>query len=120
MPPKGPDLATPGPGRSSTSSSPAAWPNTTASTPSPTPPRNNLPPAVILPERLIHNTGRVLPGQFAGPMGPRHDPWFVEASPFDPTAYGAYPEYEFDHQERPRTPRRVRFQVPDLTLPEGL
>ena len=34
-------------------------------------------------------------------MGPRRDPWFIEASPFDPTAYGAYPEYEFDHQERP-------------------
>src|SRR3984885_7145048 len=28
--------------------------------------RHNLPPAVVLPERLIHNTGRVIPGQFAG------------------------------------------------------
>ncbi len=85
-----------------------------------TPKHNNLPPAVVLPERLIHNTGGVIPGQFAGVMGPRRDPWFVEASPFDPTAYGAYPEYEFDHQERARTPKRQRFQVPDLTLPEGL
>jgi hypothetical protein len=82
--------------------------------------RNNLPPAVVLPERLIHNTGRVLPGQFAGEMGRRRDPWFVEASPFEPLAYGAYPEYEFDHQDRPNKPTRSRFQTPDLTLPEGL
>ena len=52
--------------------------------------------------------------------GRSRDPWFIEASPFDPTAYGAFPEYEFDHQERPTTPQRTRFQVPDLTLPEGL
>jgi hypothetical protein len=82
--------------------------------------RNNLPPAVVLPERLIHTTGRVIPGQFAGEMGRRRDPWFIEASSFDPTAYGAYPEFEFDHQDRPSTPKRLRFQIPDLTLPEGL
>jgi hypothetical protein len=52
-------------------------------------------------------------------MGPHREPWFVEASAFDPTAYGAYPEFEFDHQQRPRTPRRRRFQVPELSLPEG-
>src|SRR5947209_17280885 len=34
-----------------------------------TAPRNNLPPAVVLPEKLVHNTGRVIPGQFAGVMG---------------------------------------------------
>src|SRR5262249_34196689 len=69
--------------------------------------RNNLPPAIVLPERLVHNTGRVIPGQFGGQMGPHRDPWFIDASPFDPTAYGAYPEYEFDHQQRDRTPRRL-------------
>ncbi|MBX6311824.1 MAG: DUF1501 domain-containing protein [Isosphaeraceae bacterium] len=95
------------------------WPSIASIAGALVPPRNNLPPAVVLPERLIHNTGRVIPGQFAGLMGPRHDPWFLEASPFDPTAYGAYPEFEFDHQERPRKPRRSRFQVPDLSLPEG-
>ena len=35
-----------------------------------TQPRNNLPPAVVLPETLIHREGRVIPGQFAGEMGP--------------------------------------------------
>lgn len=84
-----------------------------------TPPRNNLPPAVVLPEKLIHNSGRVIPGQFGGLMGPKGDPWFIEASAFEPAAYGAFPEYEFDHQERKYKPRRKGFEMPNLTLPEG-
>jgi hypothetical protein len=82
-------------------------------------PRTNLPPAIVLPERLIHNTGRIIPGQFAGIMGAKRDPWFVEGARFDPAAYGAFPEYEFDHQERPHTARRKAFEIPSLSLPEG-
>jgi hypothetical protein len=82
--------------------------------------RNNLPPAVVLPERLVHNTGRVIPGQFAGVMGRLHDPWFIEAAGFDPFAYGAYPEFEFDHQQRKYEPKRQRFLAPDLNLPQGV
>ncbi len=107
------------PGFNSTRPLPGDWPSIAAVAGAMAAPRNNLPPAVVLPERLVHNTGRVIPGQFAGQMGPHRDPWFIEASPFDPTAYGAYPEYEFDHQERPRAGRRKRFQVPELSLPEG-
>ena len=83
-------------------------------------PRNNLPPAVVLPDRLIHYSRRVLPGPYAGLMGPRHDPWFIEASPFNPRGYGAYPEYEFDHQRRTHQPKRTVFQAPNLSLPEGV
>jgi hypothetical protein len=83
-------------------------------------PANNLPPAVVLPERLVHYSGRVIPGQFAGTMGPRRDPWFVEASPYEAAAYGAYPQYEFDHQQRPLPEKKRTFQAPNLTLPEGL
>jgi uncharacterized protein (DUF1501 family) len=82
--------------------------------------RNNLPPAIVLPDRIVHNSGRVIPGQFAGVMGRTRDPWFIEASAFEPKAYGAYPEYEFDHQERPRTPKRKAFTIPDLSLPQGV
>lgn len=82
-------------------------------------PPNNLPPAVVLPERLIHFSGRVIPGQFAGILGPVHDPWFVEASAFHPTSYGAYPEYQFDHQQRGHADNRV-FQAPNLSLPQGM
>ncbi len=81
--------------------------------------QNNLPPAVVLPERLIHNSGRVIPGQFAGVMGPMRDPWFVEASPFHARSYGAFPEYDFDHQRRGDADDRI-FQAPSLSLPEGL
>jgi uncharacterized protein (DUF1501 family) len=82
--------------------------------------RNNLPPAIVLPEKLVHNTGRVIPGQFAGVMGQHRNPWFIEASAFDPAAYGAYPEFEFDHQERRYEPRRKAFVVPNLSLPQGV
>jgi hypothetical protein len=100
---------------------PGDWPCIAAVAGAMTRPRNNLPPTAILPERLIHTTGRVIPGQFAGEMGRQRDPWFIEASPFDPLAYGAYPEYEFDHQQRPQAAgKKKNFQVPNLSLPEGL
>lgn len=82
--------------------------------------RNNLPPAIVLPDKIVHNTGRTLPGQFAGAMGRARDPWFLEASAFEPKAYGAYPEYEFDHQQRPFAAKRKAFTIPDLSLPQGV
>lgn len=81
--------------------------------------RNNLPPAVILPERLVHSSRRVIPGQDAGAMGAQHDPWMVQASPFHPVAYGAYPTHSFDHQQRGKPDERI-FQAPQLNLPAGL
>lgn len=98
---------------------PTDWPSIAALAGALTRPRNNLPPAAVLPERLIHYSGRIIPGQFAGMMGRTRDPWFLECSGFDPLAYGAYPEYEFDHQERPLKPLRSKFQAPNLSMPEG-
>jgi hypothetical protein len=94
------------------------WPSIAAVANAVLPRANNLPPAVVLPERLIHNSGRILPGQFAGQMGRQRDPWFLEASKFEAKAYGAYPAYEFDHQDRAYKPVRSRFEIPDLSLPE--
>ncbi|MBM4076177.1 MAG: DUF1501 domain-containing protein [Planctomycetes bacterium] len=99
---------------------PADWPSIAAIAGAVTTPRNNLPPAAILPGRLVHDSRRVIPGQFAGIMGSHRDPWFIEASPFSHQSYGAYPEFEFDHQTRPNMPRRRTFQAPSLSLPEGL
>lgn len=79
---------------------------------------NNLPPAIILPERLVHNSGRILPGQGSGEMGTQHEPWFIEASSFHTTSYGAFPEYSFDHQDRGKPDDRI-FQAPRLSLPHG-
>lgn len=99
---------------------PTDWPSIASVAGALTGQRGNLPPAVVLPERLVHNTGRVLPGQFGGQMGPRRDPWFVEASPFDNTHYGAYPQYGFDHQDRDRPEPKKVFRAPSLDLPDGL
>ena len=99
---------------------PTDWPAIAAIAGAVTQPRNNLPPAAVLPERLIHYSGRVIPGQFAGVMGSRRDPWFIEASPYESMAYGAYPEYEFDHQARANSPTKARtFLAPNLSLPEN-
>jgi hypothetical protein len=108
------------PGFSSNMPRPGDWPSIASIAGAVTRPRNNLPPAAVLPEKLIHNTGRVIPGQFAGLMGGRRDPWFIEASPFDAKAYGAFPEYEFDHQRRPGEAKRKKFVMPHLSLPEDM
>jgi len=84
-----------------------------------TPVRNNLPPVAILPERLIHYSGRVIPGQFAGIMGADRNPWFIEGASYHKTSYGAFPEYAFDHQDRGDDLTRT-FQAPNLELPHGI
>jgi hypothetical protein len=95
------------------------WPSIAAIAGAMVPSQNNLPSAAVLPERLIHSTSRIIPGQFAGRMGERRNPWFVEASGFHSTSYGAYPQYQFDHQERGKADQRI-FQAPNLSLPHGL
>ncbi len=79
-------------------------------------PRNNLPPAIVLPEKIVHNTKRVLPGQFGGQMGVRRDPWFLEMSQFEPKSYGAYPDYNFDHVAGAKQRTQQAFEIPSLTL----
>ena len=81
--------------------------------------RNNLPSAAVLPYNYIHHSGRVVPGQFAGQMGGRYDPWVVHASANCP-GYGACPDC-IDHQRRPH--EHVGdpvFEAPNLRLPEGI
>jgi len=95
------------------------WPSIAAIATAATTRRNNLPPAAVLPERFIHWSGRTIPGQFAGQLGSAHEPWFIEASPYHNTSYGAYPQFQFDHQERGHKDERI-FQAPSLWLPQGL
>ncbi len=99
---------------------PGDWPSIASIAGDATVQRNNLPPAVVLPEVLIHRTGRVIPGQFAGQMGARRDPWFIKASGFNASQYGAYPEYGFHHARGAENPKDYVFQAPNLALPEGL
>jgi hypothetical protein len=83
-------------------------------------PRNNLPPAIVLPDKIIHRTGRTLPGQFAGQMRREHAPFFLECSAYNPASYGAYPDYLFHHEFGAQDGSAKRFDVPSFTLPEGL
>jgi hypothetical protein len=99
---------------------PGDWPSIASMAGALTTARNNLPPAIVLPERLIHRQGRVIPGQFAGIMGSRRDPWFIEAAPFNGITYGAYPEYEFHHARGGERQPGLKFQAPSLSLPETL
>ena len=73
--------------------------------------KDNLPPAIVLPDKLVHREGRTLAGQFAGTLGAQHDPWFLEMSPYHPKHYGAYPKYLFHHERGLETDTTLRFQV---------
>lgn len=103
---------------------PTDWPSIASVAGFNTPRRSdNIPPAVVLPERLVHWSGRELPGAHAGIMGPRHEPWFIEASPYgNPFWRGAYPEYTFANETKkpPATTDDRIYQAPSLTLPHGL
>jgi hypothetical protein len=108
------------PGFDASKPKPNDWPSIAAVANQLVPRRNNLPPAVVLPEALIHREGRIIPGQFAGEMGARWDPWVLTASPYNPTSYGAYPVYGFHFERGTENPKHLKFQAPSLTLPEDL
>jgi hypothetical protein len=103
---------------------PTDWPSIAsvagyATTPQP----NNLPPAVVLPEKLVHWSGGVIPGAYGGLMGHKRDPFFIEASPYgNPFWRGAYPEYTFPNHGKkpPETPDARVYQAPNLTLSDGM
>lgn len=84
------------------------------------PDQGSLPPAMVLPERLIHRTGRVIPGQFAGIMGAQREPHFLAASRFNGVTYGAWPEYGFHHQRGAEHDQTLKYQTPILAPPEGI
>lgn len=107
------------PGFSSEKPTPNDYPSFAAIANAVIAPRNNLPPAAVLPEKLVHVTGRTIPGQFAGQMGWRHDPWFIEASRFKDTQYihGAMPEYTFQRWEGKTTVPGYIYEAPRLELP---
>jgi hypothetical protein len=100
---------------------PTDWPSMAAVANAVVPTHNNLPPAMILPERLIQpRLRRIIPGQGAGMMGATREPWFVEASPYRSEIHGAYPGYEFEHTDKPLAHEESPFQAPNLSLPAGL
>lgn len=81
--------------------------------------RNSLPSSAVLPFNFVHHSGRIIPGQFAGEMGERYDPWLVNAAHNCP-GYGACPNcMDFEHRPMKHVGDPV-FQAPNLRLPEGI
>ncbi len=83
-----------------------------------------LPASAVLPEKIYHSNTGVYPGQFAGMLGASHEPWMIECTD-KPHAYhsysGAFPTYLFDlHKGQLSDKRDWRFEVPHLTLAEGV
>ncbi|MEZ5326071.1 MAG: DUF1501 domain-containing protein [Verrucomicrobiales bacterium] len=99
---------------------PTNWPSIAALAGKVLPPVGSLPASVVLPEKIIHRTGRTIPGQFAGMLGNHHEPFFVESSRYNPNSYGAYPDYLFDHAEGKVDGTRLQFRVPDFSLPDSV
>ncbi|MEE3054438.1 MAG: DUF1501 domain-containing protein [Planctomycetota bacterium] len=96
------------------------WPSMAAIAKQLVKPRGIMPSVLALPERLVHRTGRVIPGQFGGRMGERFSPWFLDASTFNSKSYGAYPEYTFHHENGPQKRSNDNFTIPQLSLSEEL
>ncbi len=105
-------------------SRPSDWPSIASVVGDAVPRRsNNLPPAIVLPERLIHWSGGVIPGAYGGLMGRHRDPFFIEASPYgNPFWRGAYPEYTFANETKkaPKEPDARVYQAPNISLSPDL
>ena len=103
---------------------PSDWPSIASVVGDALPRRNdNLPPAVVLPERLVHWSGGTIPGAYGGLMGRHRDPFFIEATQYgDPFWRGAYPEYTFYQlpKKEPVSVTPTVFQAPNLRLPMDL
>ena len=86
--------------------------------------RGIMPTSAILPEKIYHSNTGVYPGQFAGLLGPQHEPWLIECTD-KPHAYhsysGAFPKYLFDlHKGQQSDKIDWKFEVPHLSLQEGV
>src|SRR6185437_7498787 len=87
------------------------WPSIAALATALLPARNNLPPALVLPDKLVHREGRTIPGQFGGMLGSKANPWFLEMSPYHPGTYGAFPKYLFEHELGPIKDSGLKFEA---------
>ncbi len=108
------------PGFSPSNAKESDWPSLAAIAAQQVPSRDTLPSTMVLPEKLIHRTGRVIPGQFGGLLGKRHDPFFIETSKYNAASYGAYPDYLFHHADGKVDGSSKRFNAPNFTLPQGV
>ena len=103
---------------------PGDWPSLAALVTHAARGRGNLPPAIVFP--ATHPTLGLRPGQYAGRMGARWDPWFLQ--PCTSATYGCLP-HAFDWASSPEKgefvipappPSADFFRTPSLTLPDSI
>jgi hypothetical protein len=89
--------------------------------------RHNLPPAVVLPQKMIRTDLGSVPrvGQFAGLLGSHWDPWFLECVASCHHGWGACPQCydgrsEFQDGRVYGRHEGPLFQAPSLLLPEDI
>ena len=81
--------------------------------------RNNLPPAIVLPQPSVNEAGRVRPGQYAGRLGPRWEAWHLNMATRCPLGNGACPNcFRFEGTPFHHDADTI-FETPMLTLPDG-
>ena len=78
-----------------------------------------LPATAVLPRLVTNVRHDQRPGQTAGMMGSRHDPWLIKAHQCN--GYGACPDcFYFSNKPEFRHGDQPVWQSPNLHLPEGL
>ncbi len=81
--------------------------------------RNNLPPAVVLPQPSVNEANKVRPGQYSGKLGPKYEAWHVDIAAQCPLGNGACPNcFRHDDDSFEHASSTI-FDTPMLTLPEG-
>ena len=99
--------------------SPNEWPSIPSLVTYATKGRNNLPPAVVLPEPSVNEIGRVRPGQYAGKLGSRWEAWHVDIAADCKLGNGACPQcFRFEGTPFKHASKTI-FNTPLLSLPDG-
>jgi len=81
--------------------------------------RNHLPPAVVLPQPSVNEVGRVRPGQYAGRLGRKWEPWHIDIAAKCPLGNGACPNcFRFEEDTFQHASKTI-FNTPLLNLPAG-
>ena len=99
--------------------SPNEWPSLLSQVTYATRGRNNLPPAVVLPQPSVNEANKVRPGQYAGKLGPKYEAWHVDIAAQCPLGNGACPNCFRHDEDWFEHASSTIFDTPMLTLPEG-
>lgn len=99
--------------------SPNEWPTLASQVTYHTRGKNQLPPAIVLPQPSVNEAGKVRPGQYAGRLGPKYEAWHLNVAAPCALGNGACPDcFRFEGTAHEHGSATV-FETPQLDLPEG-